>query len=248
MIEKKFSEVPPQAFTANGTFGGLVTIADTTILKVKQKVRIFSDTHSPIGDIEVKRVLSSTTLLVGPKSGSMVAYTDLTTLLVADNAKISADEQDRPPISQYDVWRAVFSEEPTVALRNLLVDERGNAWNQSNPLPVDATVTVPPVEVTLDAFIKVPPDNAIAVGTEDGTLTGTKHAQLIDSKGSLQTKGIQVFTKPFKAITRVYPDPSPGVEIYQSRLMDDLGPVQETATITYADGAPKQEFLKVVVV
>lgn len=37
------------------------------------------------------------------------------------------------------------------------------------------------VSVTLDSFTKVPADNVLIVGSEDGTQTGTKHALVVDS-------------------------------------------------------------------
>lgn len=44
--------------------------------------------------------------------------------------------------------------------------------------------------VALDAFTKVPADNAIAVGTEDGTQTGIKHALTVGSDLRLRVKDI----------------------------------------------------------
>ena len=37
------------------------------------------------------------------------------------------------------------------------------------------------ITVNLDAFTKVPADNVLSVGSEDGTQTGTKHALVVDS-------------------------------------------------------------------
>lgn len=168
----------------------------------------------------------------------------------------------------------VEHEEAAQAKRVKLVHPDGSDITELSPLPTTATIDVGSltVSVALDAFTKVPADNAISVGTEDGTQTGVKHTIKIGSDGLLQVKDtaseaslasidsklpdlnttpiktIQIFTKPFKAITRVYPDPTPGVEVYQSRSVNDTGPIQETATVTYADGASKQEFLKVSVV
>ncbi len=198
MIEKSFIEVPPQAFIANGTSGGLVTIANTSIFKVKQKVRIFSDTHSPIVDIEVKQVLSTTTLLVGPKGGAVVDnYINLTTILVSDNAKISADFQNRVPISHYDVIRAAYDEEPTVAIRTSAVDKFGNRYDTLNPVPVSfagsITTTVRRLtDKSNDGTPDTLPD-AIQVGN------GINRLQ-IDSSGSVPTKETPDDTPEFSPI------------------------------------------------
>lgn len=199
MVEKKYLEIPPTPFTANGTSGGLVTVLDSSIVKVKQNLLLESAIVSSIA-VEVKQVLSPTTFLVGPKGGAMIDnYTDISSLLVANGAFFLAQTQNRPTIDYKDVLRAVYDEEPTVALRTVLVDMFGDRYDANNPFPVNATVTIPPITavVDLDAFTKNPPDNAIAVGTEDGTKTGTRHALQVDSNLDLH---VAIANGPNKAI------------------------------------------------
>lgn len=49
--------------------------------------------------------------------------------------------------------------------------------------------------------------------------------------GAVQT--IQIFTKPFDAITATYPTATQ--EVYQSRVGGTSGTVQETVTVNYTD-------------
>lgn len=252
MLEKRFPVVPPQAFTADGTANGIITIPDTTLFKVKQDVFIAGAALTTLDKLEVKNVLSRTQMVIGPDSGPINKTIDLSAYTVAANSVIFCPaEQKRPDINSDEFERAVYEEEPIVAKRVILVDDLGNKYTSANPLPVDATVSVvvPPVSVDLDAMTppnRTDPDNVLMVGSVDGTKAGTKSALRVDANGSLQTKTIAVFTKPFDAITGDNPDPSPVVEIYRSRIGGDTGTVQQVATITYRD-ATKKRIVSVVV-
>lgn len=245
MLEKRFAAVPPQSFTANGTILGQVTLADTTMFKVKQQV-VLAGSTLPNLTLEVKEIPSATILYVGPipdgKPGvntSITARTDVSAYTVALSANMYANEQKRPAIDFSEIWRAVYDEEPTVALRTSLVDELGNRYSASNPLPVDATITVPPVEVAIDAFTKMPPDNLIAVGTSDGTLTGTKRAIKIDPDGNLDTINMGALV-PFEfddiAITNSVIAGQTVATLIQYKVGGAGGTVVATLTLSY-DGS-----------
>lgn len=199
-IEQKWPAVAPQLFTANGTTFGLITIASTKGFKVKQKVA-FSNTALLAGRFRVIRVLSETQLKVGienPTQGLWFTGTDVSAWTVASGAYIYAEEQDKAKLKPEDIIQAVYDQEPTVALRNVLVDQFGDYYdsvvdtNGIRRLAVDAAVTIEGVTITvaLDAFTKVPPDNAIAVGTEDGTKGGIKHALKVAANGLLQVQDL----------------------------------------------------------
>lgn len=138
MLEKRFAAVPIQVFTANGGVDGSITIADTSLFKVKQRVTI-SATGQVNQELEIKKIISSTALVLGPTTGSIFTFTDLSAYTVASGANLFAIEQKRPTITADDFERAVYEEEPTVAKRMILVDEFGNRITQSNPLPTSAT-------------------------------------------------------------------------------------------------------------
>lgn len=264
-IEQKWPAVPPQLFTANGTQFGIITVLTTKGFKVKQKVAL-SNTALLNGQFRVIRVLSETQLKVGlvnPPQGAWFKGEDVTAWTLVGGAYIYAEEQDKAKLKPEDIIQAVYDQEPTVGLRNVLVDQFGDYFdsvvdiNGIKRLAVDAAVSITGVTVNLDAFTKNPPDNAIAVGTEDGTKTGVKHALKVASNGLLQVqdpaadaslssidgklidlnttpvKTIQVFTKPWDAITATYPTATQ--EVYQSRVGGVGGTVQQTATINYTD-------------
>jgi len=233
MFEKRLPLVSVRAFTANGDTLGRVTTTQAQNFKVKQQVILSSNT---VGQqrLEVKRVESATVLYVGPISTPITTRSDISAYLVADSASIQAPEQPRPSIPEQEIERLTYEEEPVIARRVVLVDELGNKINASNPLPVDATVTIPSVDVALDSFTKVPPDNVLIVGSEDGTKTGTKHAVVIDSDKNLHVINMgQLVPNIFDAIAVTYPSVSQ--EAYTYKIGGIAGVTVATVTVIYTD-------------
>lgn len=157
MLEKRLYAVPAQAFTADGTANGVVTIAANacSLFKVKQKV-VITATGLPNLELEIKQIDSEDNIQVGPipngKPGvntSIDARTDISAYTVAKSAAIRANEQKRPSIDWSEAMRAMYEEEPTVAMRSVLVDECGDKINKLNPLPIafDGTVNIGDVHV-----------------------------------------------------------------------------------------------------
>jgi len=144
MFEKFFLPITAQLFLVNGTSLGEIQLLNTAGFKVKMQVFIGSTTQ-PSLTLEVKRVLSSTLMVVGPVATSIDKRSDLSAYLVADNAAISSNLQARGGIPLNDIQRAVYSEEPTVAIRTIDVDQFGEPTHGqmvlANPLilePFDA--------------------------------------------------------------------------------------------------------------
>lgn len=137
-LEKRLEAIPAQSFTADGTADGLITVTDATEYKVKQLVYLSANSLPDLDNIEIKRVVSSTQLYVGPKNGSIDTRVDISAYTVALSAAITANEQIRPSIPNESINRAVYEEEPTVALRVFPVDELGNDYTPANPFPVSA--------------------------------------------------------------------------------------------------------------
>jgi len=147
-IEKKWTRQGPAAFTADGGENGLITVSSVECFKTKQVVWIKSDTQ-PRLRLEIKRVPSLTTIVVGPlvdnkkrKIDNLNVRQDISSYTVADNAFIEAEEQPKRTIPENDQWAAVYEFEPTVALRTFLVDKLGDGYTVNNPLPVDGTFSV----------------------------------------------------------------------------------------------------------
>lgn len=193
ITERQWLAISARPFTANGGQYGQVQLDSTLDFRVKQKVQIRA-TAQLILTVEVKRVISINVLEVGPIGQGITSRSDLTLYTTAASATIEASEQPRPSISLIEFQRASFEEEPISAIRSFLVDKLGNGFDSvvgidgKTRLMVDAAVSVSGVTVDLDAFTKNPPDNAIAVGTEDGSKNGVKHALKVGSDLKLEVK------------------------------------------------------------
>lgn len=135
MYEKRWAAVPPQLFTFNGTNTGAITVIDSSLFKVKQQVDISSSTL-PNLNLEIKSIPNDVTILVGPIGAKLFTYTDVSAYLVADIAAISANEQKRSSVPVEEINRAVYEEEPVVALRTFPVDKNGDRYSDLNPFPV----------------------------------------------------------------------------------------------------------------
>jgi hypothetical protein len=116
--ERNYYRIEPQAFTQDGGVDGQVYIASTYGFKVGQKVTLRSDSLQP-RTYKIKRVESETLLRVGPtKQGTAMSdYSDVSDMLLADNATIVLPEQKRPGLDSNEVITRVFEEEPAVALK-----------------------------------------------------------------------------------------------------------------------------------
>lgn len=180
-LEKRWEAVS-QALTLDGSAQGYITVADASGFFAKQSVTLSSNTQKR--NLEVKRVYP-TQIWLGEIGTGIDRYADLSAFTVADSAVITANEQVKPSIKPEDILQAVYQRDPAAALRNLLVDKFGNAYDSvigidgKRRLAVDAAVSVSGISVDLDALTpstKPDPDNVLIAGSEDGLKTGTKFA------------------------------------------------------------------------
>lgn len=166
ITERLWLDIPAQLLSSNGGKYGQVSIPSTSGFKVKQKVNLFSNTQ-PILEVEVKRVLNSTDLLLGPIGPGMEDRTDLQLFLVSHNASIFVQKQNRNPIIPDAFIRAVYDEEPTIAIRTVAVDEFGRKYGPGNPYPIafDGTIQVGNVTIQDDDGdeLAINPDGSLNV-------------------------------------------------------------------------------------
>lgn len=193
-IERHWVEIPNQLFLIDGGQYGQVSVPSTVNIKVKEKVEIFSNSIPIRLTLEVKLVKDETDLELGPVSSNMDQRTDLTAYTVADSAKLFVRKQPRPSILPDMYNRAVYEEEPTVALRVVNVDQYGRKidsvidTNGKVRMAVDANVSVSGISTDLDALTpptRIDPDNVLIVGSENGTKTGFKRALKVQPDSSL---------------------------------------------------------------
>src|ERR1039458_3600088 len=139
-LERKWFQVS-QAFTADGSITGLVTVADVTGFYVQQIVNI-SSSSQPIVRLQIKRIEGTGSIYVGPQ-GSIDERISVALYLVADSAIIYAAEQTKPRIKKEDQDQASWEHEPLNARRVLPIDDQGNAYGIDNPIPVAFSAALP---------------------------------------------------------------------------------------------------------
>lgn len=208
-FERNWTAVPPVLLTVNGSTEGVVIVTDTAGFYVKQLAILTN--NATILNVQIKRVVNSTTLWVGIPGPSMLHNLDVSAFTVATASRISAVEQPKTTLPMEARMLATYEQEPIDAWRTKAVDAYGNGYTSSNPLPVsiDSEITIGEVEV-------VGPSGHILDPNSDGSV-----------------KTIQLFTLPFDAITATYP--SSAQEIYQSRIGGIAGAIQQTLTVNYVD-------------
>lgn len=203
-IEKSLKAISPRAFTANGTNEGVITLSTTSRFKVKQTVIITANTLDAL-ELEVKRVISKTQLRVGPKGGKMKgteSHVDLSAYTTGLSAAIYAEEQPRPNIPEKEIFRAVYEEEPTVAIRTHIVDELGDFFGPGNPLPVvltDGSINIGTVNAELEVQLSHKDNVPDAGDVADSVRIGDGTYELkINADGSINTVSAAVSAKnPF---------------------------------------------------
>ena len=156
-IERLWTTISPITFTANGGADGSVTIPDVCGFKVKQSV-VISAPSLPDLVLEVKRVVSPTKLIVGPKvtTGKMIARQNLSAYTTALLSNIRAEEQPKVRLPPPDIIQAVYEQEPTLAFRTFGVDCYGDGWGKNNPFPVSGSLVVDVDEPTKQQVQNIP--------------------------------------------------------------------------------------------
>lgn len=156
-FERQWPSVSPRQLTANGGTLGQVQIANTRGFKVGMKAVLIAVGQNNLA-VQIKRVMSETLLLVGPVGSpySRAEWTDISSYTTAASAYIYAEQQEKSKVPANDRDEATFDQEPTVAWRNVLVDQLGRYYETANPLPVrlsDGSVNIGTVNAQLEMFI-----------------------------------------------------------------------------------------------
>jgi hypothetical protein len=109
-------------------------------------------------------------LVVGPLNASINnTQVNLSAYTVAAGAFIYQDQQARVTIPPPDIIQAVYEQEPVVAVRVLDVDQLGNPYSPTNPLPVafDGTIDIGDVSIVQGGnTLVVEPNGTINVNLE----------------------------------------------------------------------------------
>lgn len=158
-FEKRWTQVLVQPLISNGTADGQLQVADAFLVKVKQSLLLTSGTQPTI-QVQVKRVLNEHTILVGRRDEDIDDRVDVSAYLVVDGSAISNPDPNQPrvKIAPEDLSRAVYDEEPTVALRTVIVNRGGEYLGSDPDSPfyvqlTDGSVNIGTVHAQLEMFL-----------------------------------------------------------------------------------------------
>lgn len=132
-----------KTLTANGATSGILTVADTTGLFVRQQATL-SATGTASLDGEIKEVLSSTQFRFGPANGNIpgTAY-DCSVYTTALSSLIFTPKQAMVYSFAEEATHMAYDTEPIRALRVTLVDPQGNyAATEISSVSVSNTINV----------------------------------------------------------------------------------------------------------
>lgn len=211
-IERFLEPISSVAFAADGGQDGVITLASTEYFKVKQTVVVSAISLSELV-LEVKRVISPTKMIVGPKNttGKFLSRADLSQYTIALLSTVRAEEQPKSKLPPNDITQAVYEQEPTVAIRTFSVDEFGNKYDTQNPLPVrlsDGSINIGSVNAELEVQLSHIDNDPDAGDVHDSVRIGDGVEQLeINPGGSINVNIVDGFdgtvTPIFNQITSV---------------------------------------------
>ena len=152
ITEKRLYAVSPRAFTSDGGANGQITVAETSDFVVGHVVQLRSSTQQVL-ELKVKRIVDKFTLFVGEVKQPIHNRVNISAFTVADGATIEAIEQLRPSITEQEVERNTYDEEPLVARRVRLIDVYGDDANSpissvQGDEPIAKFIYGPALEVT----------------------------------------------------------------------------------------------------
>jgi hypothetical protein len=184
----------------------IVTVSDTFGLHPKAAISL--SLGAAQGDFEIKRVLSDTQIEIGNVGtgikGPFLSPTQF------NGGMLTMSEQNRNKFGSELVLRAVYQEEPALALRTMQVDPYGEAISSKNPLPVsfDGTISIGDVSI-------VQGGNTMAVNVDGSINTNLEGLTTFQtSQYTVGTTAVQITPTPmvgrssigFKAVTTTYAD------------------------------------------
>jgi hypothetical protein len=217
---------PGVILTPIAVSNSIITVSSAAGLHSKQKITLRLGS-AVLEDLEIKRVLNDTQIQVGTIGSEMG---NILNPVAFNGGTLEMQEQERNKIGNEYTFRAVYEEEPAVALRNVLVDRWGRFFSTDNPMPVQLS------------------DGAINIGTVNAEIeTQLSH---LDNDPDVGDVHDSVRVGDGEDQLQIFPDGSIGVNILESdsnkRALNIYGEVTnvvagvETTICTFTAGPGKK--------
>lgn len=238
-MEKFWDQVGPIAFISDGTTDGTIQVLSTKNFYAKQEVIAQSTTQEKVS-LEVKRVINANTLEIGPRGQGINKREDMSMFLVADNSTLRAFKQSRNSIEQKEYSRAVYAEEPIVAIRTYPVDRLGLGYTTDNPFPVqlsDGSINIGSVVANLNVQLTHRDNDPTTGEVHDSVRIGDGTNEVkVNSDGSFNVNiqnntGVDRIFKQTSVITDVTE-----TELFNHTYTDSLNKVQKIVGIAKTFG------------
>jgi hypothetical protein len=113
-------------------------------------------------------------LFFGPEKGCGELREDISAYTVADGATVYLNEQPRPKVSEEQIERITYEEEPVIARRVVLVDPCGDIISEDNPLPTTATLSVGGINIDLNSET----GDTVGIGAHENSLYDQSDASI----------------------------------------------------------------------
>jgi hypothetical protein len=222
-FQKKWAAIASQPLEANSTAFGVVTVADTEGFFVGQAVWLSNNVAANNNSFQVKRVLSSTQMILGPIDNNLVPsdFSNLSVYTTASVSIIGAGEQDKLVLTNADQDEGTYEREPVNARRSILVDVYGNPYGPTNPLPANFTGTV-----TIGTIAQGAPNATLSqawiVKLTNGTyIANITPAGAVSVDGSAVTQPISATALPLPALAATSTKQSDGTQ--KTQIVDNTG-------------------------
>ena len=189
-FERNWLAVPPQQFTANGGTLGQIQVTNTRGFRVGMKA-ILSAVGQKDLQVQIKRVMSDKLILVGPVGSTYASavWEDVSAYTLASGAYVYAESQAKSKVPANDRDEAVYETEPIVANRVIMVDNLGQYYESSNPLPVqlsDGSITIETLNANLAVQLSHKDNYPKAGDVADSVRIGDGFSELnVNPDGSL---------------------------------------------------------------
>lgn len=211
----------------------IVTVSSTEGLHPKQRITLRLGALQE--NYEIKRVLSDTQLQVGPPGPTMNQYSNPVSF---NGGLLEMSEQERNPMGWEIVGRAVYAEEPIVALRNILVNKWGEYYDVQNPLPVrlsDGSVNIGTVNAELEVQLSHKDNDPDAGDVHDSVRIGDGDDEMaVNDDGSINVNIVTgnggTIVNTFNAISSV------GANTITSLVTYTVPPLKKGALLRVAFG------------
>ena len=195
MIEKHWTPIGPIPITAPGTTSGILTLQTTFELHVKMIVAL-TDPSLPPKKVEIKRVNSHTQIEVGEPDAPIGSRSDVSMYGATSFLYFSGSKRQTIPIQEIN--RAVYEEEPIVAIRTIPIDPFGDYYTVENPVPVqlsDGSINIGTVNAELEVQLSAKDDDPDLGDVHDSVRIGDGTDELaINSDGSINVNIVDVNT------------------------------------------------------